>query len=72
MVVDLNKIEVINLSVPAIEGLYINTHYEPTGQYELWIQLPETIYRSGWIKCSEEPTKEFLQLWLNKAGIATC
>lgn len=72
MRVDLNKIEVINLSMPEKEGLYINTAYDPTGQYELWIQTPDIIYRSGWIKCSEEPTNEFLQLWLNKAGIATC
>jgi hypothetical protein len=69
MIVDLNKIEVINLSVPAIEGLYINTAYDPTGQYELWIQLPDTMYRSGWIKCSEEPSMEFLKKWLTKAGI---
>ncbi len=72
MRVDLNKIEVINLSTPQKEGLFINTHYDPTGQYELWLGTPEMFFRSGWIKCSEEPTQEFLQLWLNKAGIATC
>jgi len=72
MRVDLNKIEVIDLSTPQKEGLFINTHYDPTGQYELWLGTPEMFFRSGWIKCSEEPTKEFLQLWLNKAGVATC
>ena len=56
MRVDLNKIEVINLSTPQKEGLFINTHYDPTGQYELWLGTPEMFFRSGWIKCSEEPT----------------
>ena len=69
MLIDLNKIEVINLSQPTKAGLYINTAYEPTGAYELWIDTPDIMYRSGWIKCSEEPSKAFLKIWLTKAGM---
>jgi hypothetical protein len=54
------KIEVINLAQPAHDGLFINTFYDPTGQYELWVDGQ----RSGWIKCSEEPSEEFLQKWV--------
>jgi len=69
MRVDLNKIEVIDLSTPQKEGLFINTHYDQTGQYELWLGTSEMFYRSGWIKCSEEPTMEFIEKWLTKSGV---
>lgn len=60
------KVEIINLAQPPHGGLFINTFYDPTGQYELWLETPDIIYRSGWIKCSEEPTDEFLETWVAK------
>lgn len=56
------KVEIINLAQPPRDGLFINTFHDPTGQYELWVDG----HRSGWIKCSEEPTDEFLETWVAK------
>lgn len=63
--------KVINQSIPEKAGLYINSFYEPTGAYELWLETTEGLFKSGWIKCSEEPSEEFLQSWLIKMGVGS-
>lgn len=69
MIIDLDNIETVNLSQPAVGGLFVNTFYESAGQYELWLDTPDITFRADWVKCSVNPSRGFLEKWLTKLGI---
>jgi hypothetical protein len=62
-------VELIDTLVPDKVGLYINVSADPMGVYELWVDRGGSLYRSGWIKCSEQPTEEFLERWVAKHAV---